>query len=108
MNGFVNTVIPMTSGNILENAVFQMGPDKRPIVKKESHTIIRIAIGKGGKIPPHMANHSAFFLVLKGKAIITSGDKEVELAENEYIAMDADQMRGIEALEDSVLLGVRD
>ena len=97
----------MTSGNILENAVFQIDPDKTPIVKKESHTIIRIVIGKGGKIPSHMASHSAFFIVLKGKAIITSGDKEVELAENEYIAMDADQMRGIEALEDSVLLGVR-
>ena len=55
-----------------------------------------------------MASHSAFFMVLKGKAIITSGDKEVELEENEYIAMEADQMRGIQALEDSVLLGVRD
>ena len=98
----------MTSGNILENAVFQMGPDKRTIVKKESHTIIRIAIGKGGKIPPHVANHSAFFLVLKGKAIITSGDKEVELEENRFIAMEANQMRGIEALEDSVILGIRD
>ena len=98
----------MTSGNILESALFQMEPDKSPIVKKESHTIIRIVIGKGGEIPAHIANHSAFFLVLKGKAIITSGDKEVELAENEYIAMDANQNRGIHALEDSVLLGVRD
>ncbi|MCK5264168.1 MAG: cupin domain-containing protein, partial [Candidatus Thorarchaeota archaeon] len=64
--------------------------------------------GKGGRIPPHMASHSAFFLVLKGKAIITSGDKEVELEENQYVAMEADQMRGIQALEDSVLLGIRD
>ncbi len=55
-----------------------------------------------------MANHSAFFLVLKGKAIITSGDEEVELEENQYISMEANQMRGIQALEDSVILGVKD
>lgn len=98
----------MTSGDILENPVFAMGPNKLPIVQREGYTVIRISLGKGGKIPPHMANHSAFFMVLKGKAIITSGDEEVELGENQYIAMEADQMRGIEALEDSILLGVRD
>ena len=98
----------MTSGDKLENPVFAIGPNKLPIVQREGYTVIRISLGKGGKIPPHMANHSAFFMVLKGKAIITSGDEEVELGENQYIAMEADQMRGIEALEDSILLGVRD
>jgi quercetin dioxygenase-like cupin family protein len=55
-----------------------------------------------------MASHSAFFLVLKGKAIITSGDEEVELSKNQFIAMEANQMRGIQAVEDVVILGVRD
>ncbi|TFH06759.1 MAG: cupin domain-containing protein [Candidatus Thorarchaeota archaeon] len=98
----------MTSGNILDNPVFAKGPNKQPIVQREGYTVIRISLGKGGKIPPHIASHSAFFMVVKGKAIITSGDEQVELGENQYIAMEADQMRGIEALEDSVLLGVRD
>ncbi|MHA1963237.1 MAG: cupin domain-containing protein [Candidatus Thorarchaeota archaeon] len=98
----------MTSGNILENLVFPKGPNKLAIVQREGYSVLRISLGKGGRIPPHMASHSAFFLVLKGKAIITSGDEEVELEENQFIAMEADQMRGIEALEDSVLLGVRD
>ncbi len=98
----------MTKGDILENPVFAMGPNKLPIVQREGYTVIRISLGKGGKIPPHLANHSAFFMVLKGKAIITSGDEEVELGENQYIAMEADQMRGIQALEDSILLGIRD
>ena len=98
----------MTSGSILENPVFAMGSNKMPIVQREGYTVIRITLGKGGKIPPHMANHSAFFMVVKGKAIITAGDEQVELGENQYIAMEADQMRGIEALEDSILLGVRD
>jgi quercetin dioxygenase-like cupin family protein len=101
-------VILMTSGNILDNLVFPKGPNKLALVQREGYTVIRISLGKGGRIPPHMASHSAFFLVLKGRAIITSGDEEVELEENQFIAMEADQMRGIEALEDSVLLGVRD
>jgi len=100
-------VILMISGDIFENPVFAMEPNKQLLVEREGYTIIRISLGKGGKIAPHIANHSAFFMVLKGKAIITAGDQEVELEVNQYIAMEADQMRGIQALEDSVLLGVR-
>lgn len=84
-----------------------MGPNKQMLVQREGYTVIRITLGKGGRIPPHNANHSAFFMVLKGRAIITSGDQEVELEENQYLAMEANQMRGIHALEDSILLGVR-
>ena len=98
----------MTTGDIFENLVFPKGPNKTALVQREGYSVMRISIGKGGKIPPHVANHSAFFLVLKGKAIITSGDREVELEANQYIAMESNQMRGIEALEDSVLLGIRD
>lgn len=98
----------MTKGDIFEDLVFPQGPNKVPLVQREGYSVMRISIGKGGRIPPHVASHSAFFLVLKGKAIITSGDQEVELEANQYIAMEADQMRGIQALEDSVILGIRD
>ncbi len=98
----------MTSGDIFENLVFAKGPNKIALLEREGFSVLRISLGKGGRIPPHVASHSAFFLVLKGKAIITSGDKEVELEENQYISMEANQMRGIQALEDSVILGVRD
>lgn len=101
-------MILMTSRDIFENLVFPKGPNKTALVEREGYSILRICIGKEGRIPPHMANHSAFFLVLKGKAIITSGDEEVELEENQYISMEANQMRGIQALEDSVILGVKD
>ena len=101
-------MIPMTNGDIFENLVFPKGPNKKALVEREGYSVMRISLGKGGSIPPHIASHSAFFLVLKGKAIITSGDQEVELEANQYIAMEANQMRGIQALEDSVILGVRD
>ncbi|UCE10516.1 MAG: cupin domain-containing protein [Candidatus Thorarchaeota archaeon] len=98
----------MTSGNVLENLIFPKGPNKVSLSERDHYSVLRISIGKGGRIPPHMASHSAFFLVLKGKAIITSGDQEVELEKDQYIAMEANQMRGINALEDVVILGVRD
>jgi quercetin dioxygenase-like cupin family protein len=108
MSGIHHPVIIMTSGDIFENVVYPKGPNKMALVEREGYSVMRISLGKGGRIPPHMASHSAFFLVLKGKAIITSGEQEVELEENQFIAMEADQMRGIQALEDSVILGVRD
>ena len=98
----------MVSGDIFENLVFSKGPNKVALVEKDGYTVMQISLGKGAKIPPHVAGHSAFFLVLKGRAIITSGDKEVELEQNQFITMEANKMRGIQALEDSVLLGVRD
>jgi quercetin dioxygenase-like cupin family protein len=98
----------MTSGDVFENVVYPKGPNKVALAEREGYSVLRISLGRGARIPSHMANHSAFFLVLKGRAIITSGDKEVELEENQYIAMEANQMRGMQALEDLVILGVRD
>jgi quercetin dioxygenase-like cupin family protein len=98
----------MTNGDIFENLIFPKGPNKVALAEREGYSVLRITLGKGARIPPHIANHSAFFLVLKGKAIITSGDKEVELEEKQYISMDANQMRGIQALEDLVILGIKD
>ena len=104
----LDVVIPMTSGDVFENLIFPKGPNKTALAEREHYSVLRISLGKGARIPPHMATHSAFFLILKGKAIITSGDKEVELVENQFISMEANQMRGIQALEDLVILGVRD
>lgn len=99
----------MTTGNIFENLVIQSGDlDKVALVEREGYSVMRISLGKGAKIPPHVADHSVFFLVLEGKAIITSGDRKTELGQNQYIALETNTERGIEALEDSVVLGIRD
>ena len=98
----------MTSGDVFENLGFPKGPNKVALAEREGYSVVRISLGKGARIPPHMATHSAFFLILKGKAIITSGYKEVELDENQFISMETNQKRGIQAIEDLVILGVRD
>lgn len=99
----------MSSGDIFENLDFPKGgPNKIALVERDGYSVMRISLGKGARIPPHVASHSAFFVVLKGRAIITSGDDEVELGQNQYITLETNQMRGIQALEDLVVLGVRD
>ena len=98
----------MTQGDIFENLEFQKNPQKIALAETDGYAVMRIALGKNASVPPHMASHSAFFLVLQGKAIITSGDDEIELEPHQYISIDADLMRGIHALEDLVILAVRD
>ena len=98
----------MTPGDIFKNLVFQKDPTKIALAEKDGYSVMRISLGKGARVPPHMASHSAFFLVLKGKAIITAGDKEVELEQNQFISIDTNLLRGIHAMEDLVILAVRD
>jgi quercetin dioxygenase-like cupin family protein len=98
----------MTSSDIFENLEFLHSPQKVALAETDGYAVMRIALGKNGRVPPHLASHTAFFLVLQGKAIITSGDDEIELETHQHISIDADQMRGIHALDDVVILAVRD
>jgi quercetin dioxygenase-like cupin family protein len=98
----------MSRGDIFESLQFPKGgPDKTVLAEMDGFSVIPISLGKGARIPPHMASHSAVFFVLRGRAIITSGVDVVELGENQYIVLETNQMRGIQALEDLVILGVR-
>lgn len=99
----------MPRGDVFENLQFtKNGPNRLTLAEMDGYSVLRLTLGKGAQAPPHMASHSAFFFILKGRASITSGDVEVELGENQYIALEANQMRGILALEDLVILAVRD
>jgi quercetin dioxygenase-like cupin family protein len=99
----------MSSGDIFDNLQFaKEGPTKITLAKIGAYAVLRLSLGKGARVPPHMASHSAFFFVLTGRAIFTSGDDEVQLEENQYISVEAHQMRGIQALEDLVILAVKD
>ncbi len=46
--------------------------------------------------------------ILKGRGIFTTGNGDVELAENDYIALEQEEPRGIKSLEDLIILAVRD
>ena len=81
---------------------------KKFIVSRDNYKVIRINLEKGFEIPPHAGSHSVFFLVLQGKGIFTSKKGETELAQNEYISIEADEIRGIKSIENLVVLVVRD
>ena len=77
------------------------------LLQQENFELVRIALGKGGKIPPHQGGHAVFFLVLQGKGVFTCGEEEVYLTQNQYLFIKADETRGIQALEDLVLFAVK-
>jgi len=99
----------MNKNNILEDKKFLPNdPDKKPVVLSENFKIMRLCIKKGVVVPPHEGTHPAFFLVLEGKGIFTRNQEQIELGQNEYLFLKENEIRGIESLEDLVVLAVRD
>ena len=95
--------------NILSDLEFSKDEvKKKKIASSDNYKVMRISLEKGLEIAPHNDDHPAFFLVLQGKGIFTSKKGETELAQNEYISIDADEIRGIKSTENLVVLVVRD
>jgi quercetin dioxygenase-like cupin family protein len=93
--------------NIMENLVFnEKGPEKLMIQANNFVKILRICLKKGLKVPPHDDDHYAFFIVYKGKGIFTKGTKRIQLQQNDFIYIEANEVRGFEALEDLVVLAI--
>jgi quercetin dioxygenase-like cupin family protein len=99
----------MESNNVLNQLTFsENSPVKTMLLQQEHFGLVRIALGKGVIIPPHQGGHAVFFLVLQGKGIFTCGEGDVELTQNQYVYIKADETRGIQALEDLVVFAVKD
>jgi quercetin dioxygenase-like cupin family protein len=99
----------MDTGDILSNLEFSEDhPVRTMLLKKSNYAILRIALEKGTKIMPHEDAHPVFFLILKGKGIITCGERELELGPNQYIHIEKDEKRGIQALEDLVIFAIKE
>ena len=98
----------MEANNVLNQLIFpENSPAKTMLLQQEHFELVRIALGKGVKIPPHQGGHAVFFLVLQGRGIFTCGEEDVELAQNQYLHIKADDTRGIQALEDLVVFAVK-
>ena len=99
----------METNNMLKQLTFSKNsPVKTMLLQQEHFELVRIALGKGVIIPPHQGGHAVFFLVLQGKGIFTCKERDVELAQNQYVYIKADETRGIQALEDLVVFAVKD
>ncbi|MHA1619179.1 MAG: cupin domain-containing protein [Promethearchaeota archaeon] len=99
----------MNQKNVLEGISFSSeNPVKEMISNTENYKVIRLSLKKGLVRPLHPGDHTAFFLVLKGRGIFTSGSEEVELGPNGFIKINKGDVRGIQSLEDLVILTVRE
>ena len=99
----------MLKRNVLDDITYPPdGPGKDLIVGSENFKIMRISLKSGISIPSHEGTHPVFFLVIKGRGIFTTGEGEVELAQNESIYLESTEPRGIKSLEDLIVLAVKD
>lgn len=97
----------MSSRDIFLDLTFsENGPVKKTFVERDNYTIVRLSLRKGVRVPAHRGSHSAFFLILKGKGIFTCEDGEIELGPNQYIHIKENEARGIQALEDLIILTI--
>ena len=95
--------------NIFDNQNFSLNaPSKDPIYISEKFKVMRISLKKGLEIKPHHGSHPVVFLVLKGSGIFPTNTGEVELNQNDYIAYNDTESRGIKSLEDLTVLAIRD
>jgi len=98
----------METNNILNQLTFsENSPVKTILLQQEHFGLVRIALGKGVKIPPHQGGHAVFFLVLQGRGIFTCGEEDVELSRQQFLHISEDETRGIQALEDLVVFAVK-
>jgi len=96
--------------DFLKNLEFLSGkPALKKIVKsKKKFNIVRVCLEKGLEIEPHPEPYAVFFLVLDSSGIFTKNVEEVKLKKNDFIFIEADEIRGIKCLENLVVLGVQD
>jgi len=96
--------------DFLKNLEFLSGKPalKRIVKSKKKFNIVRICLEEGLEIEPHPEPYAVFFLVLDGSGIFTNKAGEFKLKKNDFIFMEADEIRGIKCLDNLVVLGVQD
>ena len=87
----------MEANNVLSQLTFsESSPVKTMLLQQKYFGLMRIALGKGVKIPPHQGGAFGFFSVLQDRGIFTWGKEDVELAQNQYLYIKADDSDGLD------------
>lgn len=96
--------------DFLKNLEFLSGKPalKRIVKSKKKFNIVRICLEEELEIEPHPEPYAVFFLVLDGSGIFTNKKGKFKLKKNDFIFIEADEIRGIKCLETLVILGVQD
>ncbi len=83
-------------------------PIKRHFLNVKGFHAALICLKKGVGILPHEEDYAVLLNVLEGKGIFTDINGEHTLTKNQSIYIKKDEIRGIKAEKDLVVLGIQD
>jgi len=89
-------------------AFFHGKPIKRHFLNAEGFHAALICLKSGVEIPPHVEDYGVLLTVLEGKGIFTDANGSFLLEKNQCIYIQKDEVRGIKAEDDLVVLGIQD
>lgn len=99
----------MKTYDLSEKIVFSPEkPIKRHFLNAKGFNAALICLKKGMGIPPHKEDYAVLLTVLQGKGRFTDINGESALSQNQSIYIKKDEVRGIRAEEDLVVLGIQD
>ena len=83
-------------------------PIKRHFVNAKGFHAAIICLKKGIELKPHSEDYGVLLTVLEGKGTFTDSNGSFTLTKNQSIYIKKDEIRGIKAEEDLVVLGIQD
>jgi len=83
-------------------------PTKRHFLNAQGFHAALICLKSGVEIPPHPEDYGVLLTVLEGKGVFTDINGKFTLTKNQSIHMKKDEIRGIKAVENLVVLGIQD
>ena len=93
------------------NEIIEFSAEKpiyKSFINSEGFRAAIICLKKGLEIKPHPEDYAALLTVIEGKGVFTDSNGEVTLGRNQSIYLKTDEVRGIKAEEDLVILGIQE
>jgi len=99
----------MKTFDLKEKIVFSADkPIKRHFLNAKGFHAALICLKAGVEIPDHPEDYGVLLTVLEGKGVFADVNGKFTLTENQSIYIKKDEIRGIKAKEDLVVLGIQD
>ncbi|MDZ7798697.1 MAG: hypothetical protein U5L76_03725 [Patescibacteria group bacterium] len=99
----------MKNYNLNEKIIFSdEKPIKRHFLNAQGFHAALICLKSGVEIPPHPEDYAVLLTVLEGQGIFTDINGKKTLTKNQSIYIKKDEIRGIKAVENLVVLGIQD
>ena len=99
----------MKTFDLKEKIIFSSEkPIKRHFLNTKGFHAALICLKAGVEIPQHPEDYGVLLTVLEGKGVFTDINGKFTLTKNQSIYIKKDEIRGIKAEEDLVVLGIQD